>query len=31
MFTCPANIHLLDYIRTAKDEVMRIMRSRPKK
>ena len=31
MFTCPANIPLLDYIRTAKADVMRIMRSRPKK
>lgn len=31
MFTCPAYIPLLDYIRTAKSDVMRIMRSRPKK
>ncbi len=31
MFTCPANIPLLDYIRTGKADVMRIMRSRPKK
>lgn len=31
MFTCPANIPLLDYIRIAKADVMRIMRSRPKK
>lgn len=31
MFTCPAYIPLLDYIRTAKADVMRIMRSRPKK
>ena len=31
MFTCPAYIPLLDYIRTAKADVMRVMRSRPKK
>ncbi len=31
MFTCPANIPLLDYIRLAKIEVMKIMRARPKK
>lgn len=31
MFTCPAYIPLLDYIRTGKADVMRIMRSRPKK
>ncbi len=31
MFTCPAYIPLLDYIRIAKGDVMRIMRSRPKK
>ena len=31
MFTCPAYIPLLDHIRTAKADVMRIMRSRPKK
>lgn len=31
MFTCPAHIPLLDNIRTAKGEVMKIMRSRPKK
>lgn len=31
MFTCPAYIPLLDYIRMAKADVMRIMRSRPKK
>ncbi|MBQ0006353.1 MAG: electron transport complex subunit RsxC [Alistipes sp.] len=31
LFTCPANIPLLDYIRGAKGEVIRIMRSRPKK
>lgn len=31
MFTCPAYIPLLDYIRIAKADVMRIMRSRPKK
>lgn len=31
MFTCPAYIPLLDYIRTGKADVMKIMRSRPKK
>ncbi len=31
MFTCPAYIPLLDYIRIAKADVMKIMRSRPKK
>jgi electron transport complex protein RnfC len=31
MFTCPANIALLDYIRMAKADVLKIMRSRPKK
>ena len=31
MFSCPAYIPLLDYIRTGKADVMRIMRSRPKK
>ncbi len=31
MFTCPAYIPLLDHIRIAKADVMRIMRSRPKK
>ena len=30
-FTCPANIPLLDMIRVSKAEVMKIMRSRPKK
>jgi len=30
-FTCPANIPLLDMIRISKAEVMKIMRSRPKK
>jgi len=30
-FTCPANIPLLDMIRSSKAEVMKIMRSRPKK
>lgn len=30
-FTCPANIPLLDLIRINKAEVMKIMRSRPKK
>lgn len=31
LYTCPAHIKLLDYIRISKAEVMRIMRSRPKK
>ena len=31
MYTCPAYIPLLDYIRLGKAEVMKIMRSRPKK
>lgn len=31
MFTCPAHIYLLDHIRVAKQEVIKIMRSRPKK
>jgi len=31
MFTCPAGIPLLDHIRQAKGEVIRIIRSRPKK
>lgn len=31
MYTCPANIYLLDYIRMAKADVLKIMRSRPKK
>lgn len=31
MFTCPAGIPLLDYIRMAKADVMKIMRGRPKK
>lgn len=31
MYTCPACIPLLDYIRISKSEVMKIMRSRPKK
>lgn len=31
LFTCPANIPLLDLIRINKAEVMKIMRSRPKK
>jgi len=30
-FTCPAGIPLLDMIRSSKAEVMKIMRSRPKK
>ena len=30
-FTCPAGIPLLDVIRISKAEVMKIMRSRPKK
>ena len=30
-FTCPAGIPLLDIIRSSKAEVMKIMRSRPKK
>jgi len=30
-FTCPAHIPLLDMIRPAKAEVMKILRSRPKK
>lgn len=31
LYTCPAYIPLLDYIRGAKADVMKIMRSRPKK
>ncbi|HIZ86200.1 MAG TPA: electron transport complex subunit RsxC [Candidatus Coprenecus stercoravium] len=31
MYTCPAYIPLLDHIRMAKADVMRIMRGRPKK
>ena len=31
LYTCPANIPLLDVIRINKAEVMKIMRSRPKK
>ncbi|MBO5804980.1 MAG: electron transport complex subunit RsxC [Bacteroidales bacterium] len=31
LFSCPAYIPLLDHIRAAKAEVMKIMRSRPKK
>lgn len=31
IYTCPANIPLLDLIRVNKAEVMKIMRSRPKK
>lgn len=31
LYTCPAYIPLLDYIRSSKAEVMKIMRSRPKK
>jgi electron transport complex protein RnfC len=30
-FTCPSYIYLLDSIRLAKANVMKIMRSRPKK
>ena len=30
-YTCPAFIPLLDYIRLAKADVLRIMRGRPKK
>ena len=30
LYTCPANIPLLDVIRPAKAEVIKIMRSRPK-
>ncbi len=31
LYTCPANIPLLDYIRVAKADVIKIIRSRPKK
>lgn len=31
LFSCPAYIPLLDYIRASKGEVIKIMRSRPKK
>lgn len=31
LYSCPAYIPLLDYIRASKAEVMKIMRSRPKK
>ena len=31
IYTCPSNIPLLDLIRINKAEVMKIMRSRPKK
>lgn len=31
MFTCPAHLYLLDYIRVAKSDVIKIMKSRPKK
>lgn len=30
MYTCPAHIYLLDYIRMGKQDVIKIMRSRPK-